>query len=262
MPDSCDTKDIRTERNARTSRCQFSQTFLREEKQSDVLTVVEMDLNRTKLAITREKAKASLKTSVGYPTKNPHQQIVRYPTPAQMGPMPLLRIGSSLTGYRTGFSGRLSIKPYCLSLARNSNVNPSLIRRLHVCGGVSVLSQTIPSRRMHSRISKLENVWICWNCMGRDDISRLRDLSLGGLFFDTRKTRAVGTTLKLDFLVQEGQIRADAVVKYRLPDRGCGVKFTAVTDQDRARFAALMRRLRGRANEIEQQTVRPALGAS
>jgi hypothetical protein len=129
--------------------------------------------------------------------------------------------------------------------------------------GVSVMvRQTLPSRRMHSRIPLLENVWICWNCMGRDDISRIRDLSLGGLFFVTRKTRAIGTTLKLDFLVQEGQIRADAIVRHRMLDHGWGLKFTAITEQDRPRFAALMRRLRGYANEVEQEIVRSLLPAS
>jgi hypothetical protein len=122
-----------------------------------------------------------------------------------------------------------------------------------------MLHQTRPSRRLHSRISVVENVWICWNCMGRDDISRVHDLSLGGLFFDTRKTRAIGTTVKVDFLVQEGQIRADAVVRHRLPDRGWGLKFTAITEQDRPRLAALMRRLRGYANEVEQEAARSTL---
>jgi hypothetical protein len=74
-------------------------------------------------------------------------------------------------------------------------------------------------------------------------------ISLGGLFFNTHKTRPVGTAIELDFLVQEGQIRADAVVRHRLPDRGWGVKFTGITEQDRPRFAALMRRLRAYANE-------------
>jgi len=125
-----------------------------------------------------------------------------------------------------------------------------------------MVPQTLPSRRSHSRISILDKVWICWNCMGRDDISRVRDLSLGGLFFETRKSRAIGTNVKVDFLVQEGQIRADAIVKHRLPDRGCGLKLIAITEQDRPRFAALMRRLRDYANEIEQETGRSVRQAS
>ena len=115
---------------------------------------------------------------------------------------------------------------------------------------------TLPSRRLNFRIAMLENDWICWNCTGRDDVSCVRDLSLGGLFFDTRKVRPIGTAIKVDFLVQEGQIRADAVIRHRVLERGWGLKFTAFTEQDRQRFAALMRRLRTYANEAEQETVR------
>ena len=106
----------------------------------------------------------------------------------------------------------------------------------------------VPSRRFNPRIAHLQNVWACWNCKGRDDVSKVRDLSLGGFFLDTRTVRAVGTAIHVDFLVQEGQIRADAVVVHRVPDQGWGLKFTAVTEQDRPRFAALMRRLRSTPN--------------
>jgi PilZ domain len=89
-----------------------------------------------------------------------------------------------------------------------------------------------------------QDVWVCWQCNGRDDVSRVRDLSLGGLFLETPSPRAVGTSTKVDFLVGEGQIRADAVVRHVAPGRGLGLKFTAVTEQDRRKFAALMRRVR------------------
>jgi hypothetical protein len=89
-----------------------------------------------------------------------------------------------------------------------------------------------------------QDVWICWQCNGRDDVSRVRDLSLGGLFLETSSSRAIGTPTKVDFLVGEGQIRADAVVRHVVPGRGLGLKFTAVVEQDRRKFAALMRRLR------------------
>jgi hypothetical protein len=101
-----------------------------------------------------------------------------------------------------------------------------------------------PSRRFNSRIAATQDVWVCWLCNGRDDISRVRDLSLGGLFLETALPRAIGSPTKIDFLVGEGQIRADAVVRHVVPGRGLGFKFTAVTEQDRRKFAALMRRLR------------------
>src|SRR5438270_13071986 len=101
-----------------------------------------------------------------------------------------------------------------------------------------------PSRRVNSRISVRQEVWVCWQCNGHDDVSRVRDLSLGGLFLETQSSRAIGASSKIDFLVDEGQIRADAVVRHTLPGRGLGLKLTGLTEQDRHNFALLLRRLR------------------
>lgn len=110
-----------------------------------------------------------------------------------------------------------------------------------------MLQQTTnPSRRISSRIAPPEGVWVYWRCNERDETARIRDVSLGGLFVETVKPRPVGLTAKVDFLVPEGQIRADAVVRHVKPGRGLGLKFTAVSDADRARFIALLSRLRSR----------------
>jgi len=90
-----------------------------------------------------------------------------------------------------------------------------------------------------------QEVWVCWHCNGRDEVSRVHNMGAGGLFLETRVQRAVGTPTKLDFLVSEGQIRADAVIRHVQPGHGLGVKFTSLTEQDRRKFAVLMRRLRG-----------------
>jgi hypothetical protein len=55
----------------------------------------------------------------------------------------------------------------------------------------------------------------------------------------------VGAKTSLHFLVEEGQIRAAAVVRHVKPGRGLGLEFTAVRDEDRPRLADLMKRLRG-----------------
>jgi len=55
----------------------------------------------------------------------------------------------------------------------------------------------------------------------------------------------VGAKSNLHFLVEEGQIRAEAIVRRIEPGRGLGLKFTAVRDEDRRRLADLMKRLRG-----------------
>ena len=69
-------------------------------------------------------------------------------------------------------------------------------------------------------------------------------MSLGGFFLDTLSPRAIGTPTKVDFLVAEGQIHADAVVRHLVPGTGLELKFTGLPEQDRRKFAALMRRLR------------------
>src|SRR5712691_13402945 len=100
------------------------------------------------------------------------------------------------------------------------------------------------SRRFTSRVETHERVWVDFRCGGREDISRGRNLSMGGLFVETPKSMGVGSTAKLEFLVQEGQIRADAVVRRAEPGRGLGMKFTAVSEENRPRLEALISRLR------------------
>jgi hypothetical protein len=102
---------------------------------------------------------------------------------------------------------------------------------------------TTPSRRLTSRIEASEDVWVLWQCQGRDDVSRVRDMSLGGLFIETPKAIPADTATKLHFLVREGQIRADAVVRHAKPG-GVGLKFTAVIEEDRRKLAVLIMRLR------------------
>ncbi len=73
-----------------------------------------------------------------------------------------------------------------------------------------------------------------------DDVSRVCDLSVGGLFLST----PVGVSAKLDFLVPGGAIRAAAVVQHLIPSGGVGLKFTAITDRDCPNLVALMNRIR------------------
>jgi hypothetical protein len=108
--------------------------------------------------------------------------------------------------------------------------------------------RTSPSRRFTTRVHAPGDVWVCWKCQGRDDISLVRDMSMGGLFIETPQPRPTGTVTRLDFLVAEGQIRADAVVRYTKPGSGLGLKFTALSEQDRPKLAALIARLRQTQN--------------
>ncbi len=103
---------------------------------------------------------------------------------------------------------------------------------------------TSPSRRFTSRVRAPGDVWVYWKCQGREDVSLVRNMSMGGLFIETPLLRPAGTVTRLDFLVEEGQIRADAVVRHAEPGTGMGLKFTALSEQDRPKLAALLTRLR------------------
>lgn len=104
----------------------------------------------------------------------------------------------------------------------------------------------LPTRRHTSRVAITEGVWALWQCNGRDDVSAISDISMGGVFLRTPTSRPVGTTVNLHFLVREGQVRADATVRHMQPQprHGLGLEFTALIEEDRPRLAALMRRLR------------------
>jgi hypothetical protein len=64
------------------------------------------------------------------------------------------------------------------------------------------------------------------------------------LFLETPHPQPVGTLTRLDFLVEDGQIRADAEVRHARPGKGLGLKFTALNEKDRPQLAALLTRLR------------------
>lgn len=97
---------------------------------------------------------------------------------------------------------------------------------------------------MTSRVEAPEDVWVYWRCEGHDDLSRIQNISLGGLFIETLRRKASGVTASLHFLVQEGQVRADAIVRHALPGTGIGLKFRAVREEDRQHLAAMMTRIR------------------
>jgi hypothetical protein len=99
------------------------------------------------------------------------------------------------------------------------------------------------SRRFISRIETHEQVWACWRCEGIEDISRVCDLSVGGLFLSTPIPLPLGAKAKIEFLIPEGQIRAEAVIQYVIPDGGLGLKLTAITDQDCPNVVALLNRI-------------------
>ena len=101
-----------------------------------------------------------------------------------------------------------------------------------------------PSRRLSSRIETPPGIWVYWQCDGRADLSTVQNLSLGGVFLNTLKTRPIDSKAEIHFCVHEGQIRTEGMVRHIAPGRGLGLRFTAVKEADRPRFIRLMDRLR------------------
>ncbi len=113
------------------------------------------------------------------------------------------------------------------------------------------------SRRALSRLPASEDIWVCWRCNERDDVSRVLDISIDGLFIETPHLSVKeGMPAKLDFLVQEGRITAEASVRHVKRGNGLGLRFTAVADSDRQRLKALLSRLRSYSTRPPAQPFR------
>ena len=72
------------------------------------------------------------------------------------------------------------------------------------------------------------------------------------MFLETRARKREGERVQLHFLVQEGQIRAEAVVRHVVSGRGLGVKFNALTSQDAPQLEQLLSRLHGDIAKMEK----------
>ena len=107
----------------------------------------------------------------------------------------------------------------------------------------SLTKNILHSRRHHRRVETPQGVWAIWRCGRTEDTSRVKDLSVGGLFIETRKVCPVGAMVELHFLVQDGEIRANATVRYVKAGSGLGLQFEAVRSEDQARFATMVKRL-------------------
>jgi hypothetical protein len=101
-----------------------------------------------------------------------------------------------------------------------------------------------PCRRLRSRTASPSDLWVYWHSKKYGDLSRVGDLSIGGLLIETPHGVSAGETIKLNFLVQEGQIRAEAVVRHVKLGCGLGLKFTAISAEDRPHLVALLTRIR------------------
>ncbi len=103
--------------------------------------------------------------------------------------------------------------------------------------------QVLHSRRHHKRVETPHGVWVIWRCGRTEDTSRVRDLSVGGLFIETSKVCPIDATVELHFLVEDGEVRATGTVRYVKAGSGLGLQFKSVRPEDQVRFATMIKRL-------------------
>jgi PilZ domain len=126
-----------------------------------------------------------------------------------------------------------------------------------VRGGVLMFKAVAnASRRCESRIEISDGVWIIWRCGGREMVSTVENISPGGLFAECASPRPFGATVEVYFLVPEGKIAGEAVVKHSQTGRGIGLRFTRILETDRMRMVGLIRRLRSASLEPNSQSRR------
>ncbi len=104
-------------------------------------------------------------------------------------------------------------------------------------------TETPSGARRHQRISLPQGMSVTWYGSGRQQVSRVKTLSIGGLFLCGSNTLRVGTDLTLVFEVPGGMVMADAVVRNVVPGEGMGVEFTKMNPQCRVLLEGLLARL-------------------
>ena len=104
----------------------------------------------------------------------------------------------------------------------------------------------IPSvygRRRFERIALPKGLDAAWYGGGDQQVSQVKNLGMGGMFLAASHARVIGTTLKLVFMVPNGIVQAEGIVRNVVPGEGMGVEFTKMGPQDQALLEALLTRL-------------------
>lgn len=83
-----------------------------------------------------------------------------------------------------------------------------------------------------------------WKFEKQRHTSRILDFSASGAFIVTNENVVVGTPIKLIFVMVEGELKLEAVVRNSSAGRGMGVEFVSVGGKERALIRKAVKRLR------------------
>jgi len=102
-----------------------------------------------------------------------------------------------------------------------------------------------PSRqkRRYPRIVLPKGMFVAWHGGDLQLFSRVRTLSMGGLFISAPNPPQVGTKLRLAFEVPGGNANAEAIVRNIVRGEGMGVEFTRLELKARILLEKLLKRL-------------------
>ena len=103
--------------------------------------------------------------------------------------------------------------------------------------------ETPHGTRRHERISLPQGMSVTWYGGGQQQVSRVKTLSMGGLFLCGSITLRVGADLTLVFEVPGGMVLAEAVVRNIVPGEGMGVEFIKMNPETRVLLEGLLTRL-------------------
>jgi PilZ domain len=104
--------------------------------------------------------------------------------------------------------------------------------------------------RRHVRLSSPKGAILAWQTGNKREVSRLVNLGLGGLYIRTSEPPPPGTFIQLLIDVPLGEVRARAIVQTSKPREGMGVKFVAMQQEHRARFAQWIKHLSSRTSKL------------
>ncbi len=106
------------------------------------------------------------------------------------------------------------------------------------------------SDRRYTRIGTPKGVWVAWQDGTRQEVSRVQDLNIGGMFIATLKPASLGAFVTLLLSVPEGEIRGKAVVRNVADSKGMGVEFIELSEKDGKRLQSLIGRLLGASENV------------
>jgi hypothetical protein len=106
-----------------------------------------------------------------------------------------------------------------------------------------MVETTQKKTRRHPRVKSPRGLFVAWETGSRRAVSRLETLSLGGVFIHTPEPPPIGSTINVLLDMQNGDVRARAIVRRIAPSKGMGIEFISMTPEDRARLNKQLQQL-------------------